>query len=184
VKLHVTDPVEQAWRYWTIRFSGNVAGAFEFTGSPNDAKVAEIQLLDAAGNVLSPVDGYTYYHHKAVTKTINGVRVSTWTGDDAGESRKAWDGNPSTYLTDGLGSGFVIEFGSPTVVRKVRMTMTGTPQDVVNIQSLRSNNEGWCGGCGWLQHSSDYQPLPAPAGGGKSYAAGEVVEFNLYPGAP
>jgi hypothetical protein len=64
------------------------------------------------------------------------------------------------------------------------MTMTGTPQDVTSIQSLRSNDVGWCGGCGWLQHTSDYQYLPKPASGGTSYAAGEVIEFNLYPGQP
>lgn len=182
VTVRVTDPVEQAWRYWTIRFTGNVAGAFEFTGSATDAKVAEFQLLDAAGSVLPPVDAYTYYHNKAVQKTIDGRLVSTWTGD--AEAKKAWDGNASTLLTDGLGSGIIFEFASPVVVKKVRMTMTGTPQDVINIQSLRSNAEGWCGNCGWLQHSSDYQPLPRPASGGTSYAAGEVIEFNLYPGTP
>jgi hypothetical protein len=182
VTVHVADPAEQAWRYWTIRFTGNVAGAFEFTGSATDAKVAEIQLLDGAGNVVAPVDGSTYYHHKAVQKTIDGKLVSTWSGD--AEAKKAWDGNASTLLTDGLGSGIIFELASPGIVRKVRMTMTGTPQDVTSIQSLRSNDVGWCGGCGWLQHTSDYQYLPKPASGGTSYAAGEVIEFNLYPGQP
>lgn len=182
VTVRVTDPAEQAWRYWTIRFTGNVAGAFEYTGSPTDAQVAEVQLFDAAGNVVSPVDAYTYYHNKPVQKTIDGKLISTWTGDEV--AKNAWDGNPSTFLTDGLGSAIIFEFASPTVVRKVRMTMTGTPQDVISIQSMRSNDVGWCGNCGWLTHSSDYQPLPKPASGGTSYAAGEVIEFNLYPGMP
>lgn len=163
VTVRVTDPPEQAWKNWTIRFTDNVAGAHEYTGA-RDAKIAELQMFDEAGNQLTPRDVYTYYSH--------------W------DSEAGWDGNPSTILLDGLGSGMVFEFPSAVVVKKVRIIMTGTPQDVTGVQSMRSNEAGWCGNCGWLQHSSDYQPLPKPASGGTAYAAGEVVEFNLYPGAP
>jgi hypothetical protein len=163
VTVRVTDPPEQAWKNWTIRFTDNVAGAHEYTGA-RDAKIAELQMFDEAGNQLTPRDVYTYY--------------SQW------NSEAGWDGNPSTILLDGLGSGMVFEFPSAVVVKKVRIIMTGTPQDVTGVQSMRSNDAGWCGNCGWLKHSSDYQPLPKPASGGTAYAAGEVVEFNLYPGAP
>lgn len=163
VTVHVTDPPEQAWKNWTIRFTDNVAGAHEYTGA-RDVKIAELQMFDEAGNQLTPRDVYTYY--------------SQW------NSEAGWDGNPSTILTDGLGSGMVFEFPSAVIVKKVRIIMTGTPQDVTGVQSMRSNDAGWCGNCGWLKHSSDYQPLPKPASGGTAYAAGEVVEFNLYPGAP
>lgn len=161
LKVAVTDPPEQAWYNWTIRFTGNVAGRFEYTGA-HDARIAELQLYDEAGNRLVPRDVYTYYHG--------------WNAE------AAWDGDPSTSLLDGLGSALVFEFPQRVIVKKVRVVMTGTDFDITSIQSMRSDVAGWVGGGGWLQHSSDYQPLPKPASGGKSYAAGEVVEFELWPG--
>lgn len=182
VKVKVEDLPETAWRYWTIQFDGNMAGRRGYSQAL-DVKLPEIQLLDQAGNVLTPRDAYTYYNHKDVVRTVDSRGpIGTW--DGVAESAKAWDGNPASFMTDGLGSGIIFEFASPTVVSKARITMSGTPQDLKFIKSLRSDIEGWCGNCGWLQHSSDEHLLPPPASGGSMYAPGEVVEFKLYPGQP
>jgi hypothetical protein len=182
VKVKVVDLPETAWRYWTIQFEGNMDGRRGYTQAL-DVKLPEIQFLDASGSVVAPREASTYYSNKNVVRTVDERGpISTWDGTP--ESAKAWDGNPSTFMTDGLGSGLVVEFPSPVVLSKLRITMSGTLQDLKFIKSLRSNVEGWCGGCGWLQHSSDAQLLPPPAGGGGLYAPGEVVEVKLYPGMP
>ncbi|WP_327210279.1 putative Ig domain-containing protein [Rhizobium leguminosarum] len=150
------------YKYWLVSFQGNVAGAMGYT-QVMDTRIGDIALLDVAGKVLKVTDAYSFYN------LFN--------------TQAAWDGNPSTTLLEGGGSGLAFGFNEqPVAAAKVRITMTGTAQDLKFVGFCRSNNRGW--GSGGYQTVCDANwpvQLPPPAGGGATYAPGEVVELDIPP---
>jgi hypothetical protein len=147
------------FKYWMVGFQGTVTTGPRGYTQNLDTLVADIAFIDGNGNVLPAVDGYTYY--------------------SGFNTQEMWDGNPGTTKRDGGGSGLILGYGGATpVAKKVRLTMTGTADDLSHVMLCRSNDAGW-GYTGYHQNCTGTLALPLPAGGGNRYASGEIVEVVL-----
>lgn len=147
----------KAFMNLTVSFYGNMAGETGWLSKQN-ISFGDMNTYDSSGNKLAFSQTYGYF---------NGY-------NPAG----ATDGNPNTIVKEGTGTALIFLYSTAQAPTIVKIMMTGTPQDPKTVVVCHSNANGWSTS-GWFQNCSGNITLPAPASGGSSYAAGEVVNLRV-----